>query len=790
MVINMKYFNLLKADMKSQKGSLIGIFMLVLIITVSLCAVLSVWGNSTAYEREQIDRVGYGDMAYWLSGVQEPEKLAEQVEGLNEVERVEVEDIVIFTRYSIGGQSIGVAGSLHLLDASGGRYRIFQEDLEGIRETAGELQDGEVYVPSSFCSLYDVQIGDVLKLSAAEGEKEELFTIKGFFEDPVAGSALMGMKEVLMTKNDMLRLAGLLDTAGEAALGRRASVFHIFRVSDSALSFGEFQKILNDRTDLMEAWGFSYSKDTIMGFMLILNNIFAGFLLVFIMILLIVALIIIGHSISSSIEQNYVDMGILKAVGYTRNDLRTVRLLQYLIVVLCGMAIGLPVSALVVQKINRLTVTVTGLFIPSDIPIRNSLLALGLILLVIIVFICIKTVKIGKITPIRAIRGGAEDVYFKSRFMAPIRKGGLSFWLAYRQLVSGKKQYISACFVASLLVFFLSLTARMDAWLGPDGKGLMDSFSASRFDLGVDGTDEALADEIEDIIKERAGIADSYQFQMNRAAVGQIEYLMNIISEPEYFNLLQGRTCLYSNEIVLTQAVADELEVGIGDTVPVAFGGKELDCIISGIYQCANDMGENFGISREGFRRFLEAGEEEEPYYTYYLLRDSSMTEELLQFLQENYGERINIDENTWSGVDSILLVLSVLMVFMYVITIVFVLITVTLTGSKILYKEQHDLGIYKSLGYESGKLRFAFALRFGIVSAAGSVLGILLSIALTDPLASAMLKMCGISQFTSSLSLFRMALPAFIVSAMFLFSAYFAAGRVKKVEPGILIVE
>lgn len=785
----MKYLNLLRADMKSQTGSLTGIFMLVLIITVSLCAVISVWGNSNVYEREQIDRVGYGDITYWLSGIPDREKLVKQVEELEEVDRVEVQDIVIFTRYYVG-DLVGVDGSLHLLDVADDRHHIFQDDLESILETPGELQDGEVYVPYSFCSLYDVETGDVVKLATAEGEKEEIFTIKGFFEDPVAGSSLMGMKEALMTRNDMERLAAKLDVAGEAAQGRRASVLHIFRVQDSALSFGEFQKVLNENSDLMAVWGFSYGKGTIMGFMLILQNIFAGFLLVFVMILLIVAMIIIGHSISSSIEQNYVDMGILKAIGYTRNDLCTVRLLQYLLVVLGGMIVGLPISALVVREINRLMVTVTGLLIPSDIPIGNSLLALGLILLIITGFICIKTVKIGKITPIRAIRGGAEDVYFKSRFMAPIRKGGLSFWLAYRQLVSGKKQYISACFIASLLVFFLSLTARMEAWIGPDGKGLMDSFSASRFDIGVECTEDELAEEIEELIAARAGITDSYQFSMNRAAVGQIEYLMNIISEPGYFNLLLGRTCLYQNEIVVTQAVADELNVGIGDTVPVSFGGKELDFIISGIYQCANDMGDNFGISREGFRHFLEANDEEPSYYTYYLLQDASLMEELSQLLVETYGDKISVDENDWSGVDSILLVLSVLMVFMYVITIVFVLITVTLTGSKILYKEQHDLGVYKSLGYESGKLRLAFALRFGIVSALGSVLGILLSIALTDPLATAMLKMCGISQFVSSLSLVRMALPALVVSAMFFFFAYFAAGRVKKVEPGILIVE
>ena len=65
----MKYFNLLRADMKSQKGSLIGIFMLVLIITASLCAVISVWSNSNDYEKERIEQAGYGDIAYWLSEI-------------------------------------------------------------------------------------------------------------------------------------------------------------------------------------------------------------------------------------------------------------------------------------------------------------------------------------------------------------------------------------------------------------------------------------------------------------------------------------------------------------------------------------------------------------------------------------------------------------------------------------------------------------------------------------------------------------------------------------------------
>lgn len=787
----MKYFNLLRADIKSQKGSLTGIFMLVLIITASLCAVISVWSNSNIYEKERIERAEYGDIAYWIMNDTNQDALVEQLEALDEVERVKVQEIIAFNRYFVKGETEGVEGSIHLLswEDCGQNFQIYREDMGGFLEQPEGLRDGEVYVSPSFCALYDVQAGDTLNLTAKEGGPAESFIIKGFFEDPVAGSAMMGMKQAIMTEHDMQKLSGLLDEAGAEAQGQRVSVFHLFRAENSALSAGEFQKIVNAETDLAAAVGFSYGKDTIVGFMLILYNIFAGFLLVFVVVLLVVALLVIGHSISSGIEQNYVDMGILKAVGYTQRDLRTVWLLQYLFVILGGMGIGIPLSTLAVRKINSLTVTVTGLLVPSKIPVGNSLLALGAILLLIMAFICVKTVGIGRITPIRAIRGGAEDVYFKSRFMAPIRKGGLHFWLAYRQLVSGKKQYISACLVAALLVFFLSLTDRMGAWLGPDGKGLMDSFSASRYDLGIKCTDEETAEEIEALLEARAGIKDSYQFVMNRASVGQIEYLMNIISEPDYFNMLSGRSCLYRNEIVVTQSVADELRIGIGDTVPVSFGGKEMDFIVSGIYQCANDMGENFGIAKEGFEQFAENGEEES-YYTYYLFEDASGADELARYLEETYGDKIFVDENTWSGVDIILLALSAFMVFMYLITIIFILITVTLTGSKVLYKEQHDLGVYKSLGYSSGKLRLVFALRFGIVSAAGSALGVLLSAALTDMLATAMLKMCGISRFTSSLSPFQMALPGIIVCALFFLFAWSAAGRVKKVEPGILIVE
>mgnify|MGYP005803606749 FL=1 len=63
----------------------------------------------------------------------------------------------------------------------------------------------------------------------------------------------------------------------------------------------------------------------------------------------------------------------------------------------------------------------------------------------------------------KAIRGEMGNTVIKQKAIVPIRKNGLGFWLALRQLLTGKRRYVGACMVAMLLVFFASLIGRVDA---------------------------------------------------------------------------------------------------------------------------------------------------------------------------------------------------------------------------------------------------------------------------------------------------------------------------------------
>ena len=93
---------------------------------------------------------------------------------------------------------------------------------------------------------------------------------------------------------------------------------------------------------------------------------------------------------------------------------------------------------------------------------------------------------------------------------------------------------------------------------------------------------------------------------------------------------------------------------------------------------------------------------------------------------------------------------------------------------------EQKDLGVYKTLGFTSGRLRFSFVLRFGIVSMAGAAMGIFLSAVFTDPLVAALLRMFGISNFASHLTVLNTVLPAAAVIGLSVVFSWMASRKIR----------
>lgn len=783
----MEYITLWKAGVRTHKGSLAGVFLLLLFVSLALGTVLTLWNNSERYLRSEMKRTGFGDLTAWVHDVPEQSGLEDKIAGLDAVERVESQR-VIYADYKVGEQESDSQGQLIPLTADEDRYRFFLDDLSGYQEKKPEIASGEIYVSPSMVSMFGFRIGDEINFAVARSGGNFSFRIKGFYEDPFMGSSMIGMKGFLVCEADWKEIQQTIKERGKNALARDGAMLHIF--SEGRESVSELNRVMNEETELSLYTEFIHSEDAIAGFMLILQNAFSGLLVAFVLILLFVAIVTLGHSLSSGIEADTVNMGILKTMGITTGKLRQVQLMQYLTAIISGMMVGFVLSVPVSRIAGEKMITTTGIHIPARLPLGWVFLSYLAVLLLLVLFIYMKTGKTRHITPMMAIRreGQIPLSFSGKKVLCTIKNNVLYFRLAVRQVATAKRRYISACVVAVLLVFFASLVGRMDSWLGRDGKGMMDAFNPADHDIGVQVFGELTAEEAEELVSSYTEITDSYLLAMPSISVNGTSYTANVISEPERFHIMQEKTCRREDEIVVTEFVAKDMDVKVGDRIVVQGDKNRGEYTVSGIYQCANDMGANIGMRREGY---LKIGQDAPHLWCYhYFLVNPSVKAEITEALETAYGGDVHVHENSWPGLYGIISAMRALVLFMYGMVFVFTLIVTVMTGSKILAAETKDLGIYKAIGFTSTKLRFTFALRFCLTATIGSVMGILLAAVCTDPLVSAVMKLAGISNFASHPGAGEILFPAGVVVLLFMGFSYLAADRIKRVAVTVLIGE
>lgn len=775
---------LLKANMKRHKITMIGVSLIMMMVAFTLISVISIWLNTTSYVHSEMDRIHYGDMSVWTQNVQNQEQLRGEIEQLQEVDTVTIQQI-IYADYRIDETESDSEGQLIAYEPQIVPYRIFNESNTGYQENDISIQPNDIYISPSLLSTYNIAIGDEITFLIGRAGNEKTFTVKGMYEDPFMGSSMIGMKGFLISQIDYDEIVGDIQGASMDALASVGQMFHIKQSTQSGLNHTQFNQLLNSETQLQEYTTFAYSRDAIAGFMLILQNAFTGLFLAFALILFIVSIVIIGYSIGSSVEQDKKNMAILKTIGYESSKIRKNLKIQYLMFIFIGVLAGVVLSQFVIPQIAKMMLSFAGILTPSTSHITLWIAMLLFHLLFFYVYIHRKTREIETIPPIVLLQGELGDT---AKNYYPLHKKGLLFSISIRQILSGKRRYISVGITAILLVFFVSMIGRMNVWLGVDGKGMMDAFNPADLDLGVQLLGKHEQQDVEKFIEQYSTITDSYGLAMPNVALGGVDVTANVITEPHRFHIQQGATIQNEFEIVITETIAKDQNVQLNDEITVSYNGQSASYQIVGIYQCANEMGGNIGMSNESFQRIGIVTSNMWCYH--YFLEDTSQKQMVIDSLNNAFGGDVYIHENTWPGLFSIISMMQALLIFMYVVTALFILVVTTLTGNKIFLSEKRNLSIYKTLGFTTKQLRMTFAIRYGLIAGIGSVFGIFISNIFTDTLVGTLMKLYGIANFTSHLSIVTMFLPGIIVSVLFMMFAYWVSRKMKYLDMNELLAE
>ena len=773
---------LVLADMKYKKGSFIGVAFLMMLIVMSFTGSVSNSDDLMKAINMGFEQADCGDLIVRVYTDMLTEDIHDTIDSNSHVLRTEYKETLLMTQKPlVDGEEKEI---LMELSAYSGTLLVFNDDfsafLDGIQPT-----EGEIYLPYKMKTL--IEKNSEVIFSAADDTKFS-FTVKGYYEDPMFGTTAVSSNVCVINEADH-------KTVLEHSSHITDNVRKIMSCSDINIHIAdgfspyELKKQLNDECSLIDISIYSPTKEDLADNIKVFSNVGTRMAYVYVTLLIVIVIIIMANSISSTIEMDYTSLGILKSQGFSQWQIRMLFVIEYAVSLTIGAISGLILSFPACGALIRLFMRLTGMLTATDISVgKCALLSLGIII-ICMVFVFAATAKIGRISPVRAIQGGKDEVYFDSRLNVPIRRKPLSLLIALRQITSNIRNYFGAVSIVTILIFFL---VSISAFVG--------GFDADAIFTGMSGDIELTnlgsyslsdKDKTEDIIHSiDSGATLRMECRHRMNIDGQQVTVSTYSREEDYFKAIQGRIPRYYNEIMLTKSVARSVNKQIGDTVTVKYLDTELDFVITGYFQTVSEYGVYAMTTPEGMNKlgFTEINS------AFITLSDKSAEKDMIKCLNDSFE---NVEAGEMKESETITkykaLIAGLMDIIAYVfygMSVIFAAVIVIMMTRTAFLRERIDLGIYKAMGMTSSVLRTQFALRFFVLSVTGSVLGGILSVLLTQPMLEFMLRAVGLTDFATGFDVSMLILPSVIVSFGIFAAAYLSSNKIKQIEVRELITE
>ena len=794
----MDIIKLIRSNIRYKKGSFKGIMILMMIIALSVSVIVSLKRNfpnsiESTYDRKYDANITLNIRSEFLT-----DEMVEELKDNPLVGDVSVIDALCPYRctYSNGKNE---SFDTRFIAQNDTIDSIWNEDMTDIVTEVPKLSKGEVYLSRVLKDYDNLKIGDKMTVYF-EGASYE-FTIKGFVEEPACGSSFISLKVSFISQEDFDEIADnrkkALADDPEISLDLYKIVY-ITKADDCDLTDNKFAQEINKTSDIESYAQGVLTRSESLYYHGLMPDIILNIFLSFVIILVVIVFVVMSNSISSSIEMNYTDLGILKAQGFDSSRLKLVFLGPYMLAEIIGIVLGFILSVPVVIYLPRAFESIVGIKIVGGVAVGASLLILLGVLIISALYIMLISKKVGTISPIRAISGGKCEVFFDSRLTLPIKGRALSPSLAFRQFTSGGKRYVASILIASLLVFFLmTMTGMTDAVSSENAQRAMGATSEN-ITISVDTEERSPEnteyvrnqfESIEDIIREYSDIEERYGFEGTYMVLNGEKLYCRMADDEEVFTVTKGRAPLYENEIVVSQIYAEDMGYNIGDVLEVSYRGRKKNCVISGFITDITDAGRFFGMNSEAAAYFID---DFVVQYVGYKLSDPDRAEEIKDKIESELSGDIFISVYSEDGSAPRLITMIAYSIkaVIYVISVIFALVVVSMICSKTFVREKIDIGIYKALGFTSRNLRLQFAVRFLIVAFFGIIIGTTLSLTLSEKLLSYMLRSMGIVNFVIDYRFITVFLPIAAVALCYFMFAYMAAGKTKRVEVRSLITE
>lgn len=782
---------ILKKDLKRKKSMnlilLIFIFLATTFIAGSLNNLVVVM-NGTDYFMEES---GISDFIFITMGgskdnLSENDKKTEAfLKESDSVSKYSVDDMLYLSKNQI---SKGKDGKFELNNAAIlSSFHIAQQKFfDAENNLITEMEDGTIYLKRRTMQRNGLKPGDTLYIHTDNGYRKK-FELKGTFKDACMGSDMMGVDRFIISDADFREL--LLESG--LPYGRNYSVY--------CDNLEKFEQDYNDM-GLNVIFG---GNQALIKTTYIMDMIVAAVLLIVSLCLVIISIIMLRFTIIFTVNEDYKEIGIMKAIGMKDMAIRKLYLSKYFAIAICGAILGFAASipfsrVLLMQVTENIMIKNEG----SGVGMQGmvSLILIGAVVL----FGYFATGKIKKLTPMDAIRSGNNGERFGKKGL--LRLSGSKWkpttFLAGNDVLCELRKYLILLVTSAVGVWLVIMPVNtintlcsesLGAWFGVVD---CDFYIVEEDKLLVGDKKQCYAymNEVKDSL-EQEGIAVSkvmqeltFRFKVRNGEKSYNSFsLQGLGTDISQYFYDEGEPPVYENEIAITHVTAEKIDAHIGDTVYITMGGEEKPYVITAVYQSMNNMGEGIRFPEE---TELDYSHAVGSFGIQIVLKETPDKEQLTQTVNQVKkimpGARVQTEveylDSMLGGISDQLRSLKSLIL---AVVIVINILVVVLMQKMFLIREQGEMGMLKAIGFSDGKLISWQTKRIMLVLFAGILLGSLTGTPFSEITSGQVFKIMGASKIE-----FEINIPeVYILYPVILFVAIVTAciitmQKVRKISP------
>ncbi len=736
------YFNILKRDIKRKKTMNVILLLFTVLasmfVSSGISNVVTVM-NGTDYF---LDKAGIGDyMIFTQSGDGGVTKILDESQN---VESYKMEDCLWLCKddLKISGKEVEMKSSTVVLEGfSDSAITYFKSNNEELKS----VKRGEIYVTAGLLKKNNVSVGDELRINLKGTDRQ--FKIAGEIKDALLGSDMMGNTRLIINQEDYL------EYDSDEFKEYNGRIFYI--------KANDVKAVKSETTD---AKGILFSGErNMIKLCYVMEMLVAMIVLVLSVCLCIVSFVLLKFVITFTINEEFREIGVMKAIGIKNRKIRSLYMTKYFAMSVVGGIIGffagIPFGSVLISSVSEKMV------LGNDAGILLNIAGSMLVVLVMSGFAYFCTRKVKKATPVDAIRNGQTGERFSKKTRYSIRKThfGNALYMAVNDVLSAPKRFITitlSFFLCSIFVFGVVMvtdTMKSDRLIGTFGKKsdvYITSAKLMEMEFISKEGNENIIKQIENIENdlEKMGmpgkVSTEVWYKYPVTSNGKVysvtlqQCKQNKMSDYEY---TQGSAPQNADEIAITKTVAKEIDAQIGDTVTIDFGDEKRECIVTAYFQTMNQLGSVIRIHEDAPTDMSNAS----ALMAFQIDFDDKVNDKELRKRIDRIKDFYDIEEvfdaaqycDDCMGVADTMDAVAKLLL---IITCIVVILVTVLMERTFISDETSQIALLKAVGFRNSFILRWHVLRFMLVAVTSEVLAIAFTYPVTKLWCDPIWKMMG----------------------------------------------